>query len=206
MFMKDNVFSVLLELFSSMVYAPEDVELTSYMLTEFVFVKLDSLEKEKIVYQMLDHLVEVENTTGMETAGHALMEPQLDLIWNLAIVITELFGMDHQMYASLDVLMFNIGIIMQTDAYADLDGEDMEINVFNVQMVQAQIIDRNVYVLMDTAIFLGQILVHLTAEMAIFSTINANNAQLDLIHQMINLHAFVEQTIVLIGKLEHVNL
>lgn len=114
--------------------------------------------------------------------------------------------MDHQMYASLDVLMFNIGIIMQTDVYADLDGEDMEINVFNVQMVQAQIIDRNVYVLMDTAIFLGQILVHLTAEMAIFSTINANNAQLDLIHQMINLHAFVEQTIVLIGKLEHVNL
>lgn len=80
MFMKDNVFSVLLELFSSMVYAPEDVELTSYMLTEFVFVKLDSLEKEKIVYQMLDHLVEVENTTGMETAGYALMEPQLDLI------------------------------------------------------------------------------------------------------------------------------
>lgn len=204
--MKDNVFSVLLELFSSMVYAPEDVELTSYMLTEFVFVKLDSLEKEKIVYQMLDHLVEVENTTGMETAGYALMEPQLDLIWNLAIVITELFGMDHQMHASLDVLMFNIGIIMQTDAYADLDGEDMEINVFNVQMVQAQIIDRNVYVLMDTAISLGQTLVHLTAEMAIFSTINVNNAQLDLIHQMINLHAFVEQTIILINKLEHANL
>lgn len=47
--MKDNVYSVLKVLYSSMDNVLEDVELINFILIEFVSVNKDLLEKEKIV-------------------------------------------------------------------------------------------------------------------------------------------------------------
>lgn len=73
--MKDNVYIVHLELFSSLVYVQEDVRLIRSTLIEFVDVLMDIQEEVMIVYQ-LEISVNKINSIIMETVENV----QVDLL------------------------------------------------------------------------------------------------------------------------------
>lgn len=149
-FGKANVSIVHQVLFSNMVFALEDVELTKYILIESVSALKISLEKERTVFQprsveptksgvMLQMVVSVQKVLLMLmiNADNVLMDQSPLLMENLVSAAPMIkYSMIRTMFVRLDAQLTNFGEITNVDVFQDTVGGIN--NVKNVQTTLTQ--------------------------------------------------------------------